>query len=51
MFSQKLSAVSGQQSAVSGQRSAYFLQKHQLRYGHAARTVAPSVAHRLIADS
>ncbi|NEP33879.1 MULTISPECIES: hypothetical protein [Moorena] len=34
------SAVSRQPSAVSGQWSAYFIQKHRLRYGHAARTVA-----------
>ncbi|WP_267872007.1 MULTISPECIES: hypothetical protein [Moorena] len=40
MFSQELSAVSGQRSAVS----------QRPRYGNAGRTVAPSVAHRLIAD-
>ncbi|NEO97081.1 MAG: hypothetical protein F6K56_46155, partial [Moorea sp. SIO3G5] len=37
--------VSRQPSAVSHQPSAYFIQKHRLRYGHAARTVAMQWPH------
>ncbi|NEQ11008.1 MULTISPECIES: hypothetical protein [Moorena] len=45
-------SLSIQPSAISRQplarlhRTAYFIQKHRLRYGQAARTVAPFVAHK-----